>query len=43
MELDEDALGLLHEQNLTCGVRGRDDTAYMRTFQPGFEPNTARW
>jgi len=43
IELDEDALGRLHEQYLTCGIRGRDDTAYMRTVQPDFEPNTARW
>lgn len=43
VELDEDALGRLHEQYLTCGVRGRDDTAYMRTVEPDFKPNTARW
>ena len=43
VELDRDALGLLHEQYLTCGVRRREDTVYMRTIQPGFEPNTSRW
>ncbi|MFC0628125.1 glucarate dehydratase family protein [Kribbella deserti] len=43
VELDEDALGRLHEQYLSCGIRGRDDTAYLRTFQPDFTPNTARW
>lgn len=43
VELDEDALGALHEQYLRCGIRGREDTAYMRTVQPGFTPNTARW
>jgi glucarate dehydratase len=43
VELDRDALGLLHEQYLTCGVRRREDTVYMRTVQPGFEPNTSRW
>lgn len=43
VELDEDALGRLHEQYLSCGIRGRDDTSYMRTVQPDFTPNTARW
>ena len=43
VELDRDALGVLHEQYLTCGVRRREDTVYMRTVEPGFEPNTSRW
>jgi glucarate dehydratase len=43
VELDEDALGVLHEQYLTCGVRRREDTVYMRSVQPDFEVNTARW
>ena len=43
VELDEDALGRLHEQYLRCGQRGREDTAYMRSVVPGFAPNTARW
>jgi glucarate dehydratase len=43
VELDPDALALLHEQYLTCGVRRREDTVYMRTIEPGFEPNTRRW
>nr|WP_307781285.1 enolase C-terminal domain-like protein [Agilicoccus flavus] len=43
VELDEDAVGLLHEQYLACGVRDRADTAYMRTIEPDFEPNTLRW
>lgn len=41
--LDQDALGELHEQYLTCGVRRREDTVYMRTIEPDFEPRTARW
>lgn len=41
--LDRDALGELHEQYLTCGVRRREDTVYMRTIEPDFEPRTARW
>ncbi|WUJ71470.1 glucarate dehydratase family protein [Kribbella soli] len=43
VELDDDALGELHEQYLRCGIRKRDDTTYMRTFDPTFAPNTARW
>ncbi|MEO3790223.1 enolase C-terminal domain-like protein [Nonomuraea sp. B10E15] len=43
VELDEDALAALHEQYVTCGQRGREDTAYMRTVVPDFTPNTARW
>ena len=43
VELDRDALGVLHEQYLTCGVRRREDTVYMRTVEPGFEPNTSCW
>lgn len=43
VELDADALGVLHEQWRTCGVRDRADTAYMRSISPDFEPNTLRW
>ncbi len=43
VELDRDALGVLHEQYLTCGVRRREDTVYMRGIEPTFEPNTSRW
>ena len=43
VELDRDALGVLHEQYLTCGVRRREDTVYMQSIDPGFTPNTARW
>ena len=43
VELDRDALGLLHEQYLTCGVRRREDTVYMRSIEPSFEVNTRRW
>ncbi|HYJ27438.1 MAG TPA: enolase C-terminal domain-like protein [Nocardioides sp.] len=43
VELDRDALGALHEQYLGCGVRRREDTVYMRSIQPDFTPNTARW
>ena len=43
VELDRDALGLLHEQYLSCGVRRREDTVYMQSIDPTFTPNTARW
>jgi glucarate dehydratase len=43
VELDRDALAVLHEQYERCGVRRRDDTAYMRRFHPGFAPARARW
>jgi glucarate dehydratase len=41
--LDRDRLGELHEQYLTCGVRRREDTVYMRSIRPDFRPNTSRW
>lgn len=43
VQLDQDRLGELHEQYLSCGVRRREDTVYMRTVDPSFSPNTARW
>jgi glucarate dehydratase len=43
VRLDRDRLGVLHEQYLTCGVRRREDTVYLRSVEPGFVPNTARW
>lgn len=43
VELDRDLLGELHEQYLSCGVRRREDTVYMRSIDPAFTPNTARW
>ncbi|MEU0313516.1 glucarate dehydratase family protein [Nocardioides sp. NPDC006273] len=43
VELDRDLLGELHEQYLGCGVRRREDTVYMRSIDPAFTPNTARW
>ncbi len=43
VELDRDRLGELHEQYLSCGIRRREDTVYMRTVDPSFSPNTARW
>ncbi|ADI03808.1 Mandelate racemase/muconate lactonizing protein [Streptomyces bingchenggensis BCW-1] len=43
VELDRDALARLHQQYLDCGLRDRDDTGYMRRFDPDFDPTTPRW
>jgi glucarate dehydratase len=43
VELDRDALARLHEQYLSCGIRSRDDTAYMLTIDPGYERRTPKW
>lgn len=41
--LDRDALARLHEQYLTCGIRTRDDTGYMRRIDPSYERREPRW
>lgn len=43
VELDRDMLARLHEQYQRCGVRVRDDTAYMRTVDPAFRKQRPRW
>jgi glucarate dehydratase len=43
VELDRGALARLHEQYLTCGLRNRDDTGYMRRVVPGYERRQPRW
>ncbi|MFC7615741.1 glucarate dehydratase family protein [Actinokineospora soli] len=43
VELDTDALARLHEQYLRCGIRDRDDTAYMQTIDPTYERRKPRW
>ena len=43
VEIDDDALGALHEQYLRCGIRDRDDTGYMRSIHPEFEATSPRW
>jgi len=35
--LDRDVLARLHENYETCGIRERDDTGYIRKFQPGWQ------
>lgn len=41
--LDRDALARMHEDYLRCGIRERDDTGYLRRFQPGYEKRMPRW
>lgn len=43
VEIDDDALGALHEQYLRCGIRDRDDTGYMQSIHPEFETASPRW
>ncbi|ARQ70144.1 glucarate dehydratase family protein [Streptomyces marincola] len=43
IELDRDALAAMHEQYRRITVRRRDDTAYMRRFDPEFQPKRAHW
>ncbi|MFC4564432.1 glucarate dehydratase family protein [Nocardiopsis mangrovi] len=43
VELDRDALARLHERYLAGGIRERDDTGYMRRFEPAFDPTAPRW
>ncbi|WP_031487518.1 glucarate dehydratase family protein [Streptomyces bicolor] len=43
VELDRDALAVMHEQYEKCGIRRRDDTAYMRSFRPDFQPKRGHW
>jgi len=43
VELDRDALALLHDQYLRCGLRIHDDPAYMRRIHPGYERKQPRW
>ena len=41
--LDPDALARMHADYLACGIRERDDTGYLRRFQPGYERKRPRW
>jgi glucarate dehydratase len=43
VDLDRDHLARLHEQYRRCGIRNRDDTAYMQRFNPGYERKQPRW
>ncbi|WP_457030643.1 glucarate dehydratase family protein [Kitasatospora sp. P5_F3] len=43
VRLDPDALARLHENYLRCGIRERDDTAYLRSIDPTFEKRRPKW
>jgi glucarate dehydratase len=43
VEIDDEALGALHEQYVRCGIRNRDDTGYMQSIHPEFEASSPRW
>ncbi|EXJ69650.1 glucarate dehydratase [Cladophialophora psammophila CBS 110553] len=43
VELDRDKLARLHRQYLDCGLRKRDDTAYMKSFDPEFSAKIPKW
>lgn len=43
VELDRDALARMHEDYLSCGLRRRDDTAYMRSIHPDFTLPGGTW
>lgn len=43
VELDRDALAHLHEQFLACGIRERNDTAYLRSIDPSYHAVAPRW
>ncbi|KRC59220.1 glucarate dehydratase [Agromyces sp. Root81] len=43
VELRDDVVDRLHRQYLESGRTVRDDTGYMRTFDPAFDPSPARF
>ncbi|KAF5580688.1 glucarate dehydratase [Fusarium pseudocircinatum] len=43
VELDRERLAKLHQQYLDCGLKKRDDTTYMKRFQPDFSEKIPRW
>ena len=43
VELDDDALGRLHEQYLACGITERSDTLYMQSVHSDFSAGLPRW
>ncbi|GAA3169319.1 glucarate dehydratase family protein [Nonomuraea roseoviolacea] len=43
VELDRDALAVMHEQYLRCRITSRDDQGYMRRFDPEFSTRRASW
>jgi glucarate dehydratase len=43
VELDRGRLAKLHKQYVDCGLKKRDDTTYMKKFQPDFSAAIPRW
>lgn len=43
VELDREKLAHLHKLYLSCDLRKRDDTTYMRKFQPDFSAAIPKW
>jgi glucarate dehydratase len=43
IELDHDALAVLHERYLRCGITQRDDVAQMRKFRPDWTRKKPRY
>jgi glucarate dehydratase len=43
IELDRGKLAQLHKQYLNCGLKKRDDTSYMKKFQPDFSEKCPKW
>jgi glucarate dehydratase len=41
--LDRDALAVMHEQYVKAGITRRDDTTYIRRFEPRFVPRRNHW
>ncbi|GLZ79433.1 glucarate dehydratase [Actinorhabdospora filicis] len=41
--LDPDRLARMHEDYLRCGIRERDDSGYMRSVVPSYDPALPRW
>ncbi len=43
VELDRRRLAELHQLYLACGLKKRDDTTYMKRFQPDFSAKIPKW
>ncbi len=43
VELDRDALGRLHEQYQSCGIRRRDDAGYLHSIDPSWSGTHPRF
>ncbi|KAH8811215.1 enolase C-terminal domain-like protein [Xylogone sp. PMI_703] len=43
VELDREKLAKLHQRYLNCGLKKRDDTSYMKRFQPEYSAKLPRW